>query len=777
MNAMTVPTETGGLAGPVDEPDAWSLDWSTARPSALGGAEVDAGVACTLFCLGNGRLGVRGAAGLRSDEVPGSYINGFYETAPIVYPEDAYGLARTAQAIQPVPESTGLALRLDGAALGEPDEVSRHLDMRGGTLNWRAEWRLPAGTLVVECQRFVGLARTGLTGSRWTLGWSGLPVAVELGLALAAPAPPEEATASTLDPRRTDTMAAPGIEVATRGDDVLVRLATRRSGLAAVALAGLDGPGATTQVVGEAAWQWVRLTLDATRRPSVTRYVAYAAGQATSTEELAADCGRTLAGAREAGWAGLLGEQRAWLDQFWADTDVAIAGPREDQVALRWNLFQVAQASAGVGERGVGAKGVTGSGYSGHYFWDSEIYVAPLLAHTRPEAARGLVAYRYATLDAARRRAAELTQDGACYPWRTITGEEASAYFLAGTAGYHINAAVAHAVAGYVAATGDEDFLADQGAEILIETARLWASLAHPSPADGQYHLHRVTGPDEYSAMVDDNVYTNVMARHNLRLAADACEALARRRPRERDDLARRLRLEPAEIDRWRAIADAMAVPYDEALGINPQDAAFLCLPPWDFAGTPRENYPLLLHYHPLVIYRHQVLKQADVVMALFLRPGDFPPEVRRRDFDFYEPLTTGDSTLSAIPQAIVAARVGRLDVAARHLRDALRVDLANTHRNTVDGVHIASASGVWSVVVYGFAGLREPEPGDPWDLAFDPVLPPGWDAVRFVLRWRGVRLRVGLTRSGDGVAADLTATGSALRVRVGGELRLVHPA
>ena len=366
---------------------------------------------------------------------------------------------------------------------------------------------------------------------------------------------------------------------------------------------------------------------------------------------------------------------------------------------MRWNLFQLAQASAQVGEQGIAAKGVTGGGYEGHYFWDTEMYVAPFLAYTRPEAARQLMRFRWRMLPTARSRAVALNSAGALYPWRTINGEEASAYYAAGTAQYHIDAAIAFALKRYVDASGDIAFLATDGAEMLVETARMWNDLGFYSArrngngngGTNTFHIHGVTGPDEYTAVVNDNLYTNVMARFNLRYAARVLELLEDSAPDAYAALARRVDLGDHEAPAWVRAAESMYLPYDEELGIHPQDADFLDLQSWDFDATPPDKYPLLLHFHPLVIYRHQVLKQADVVLAMSLRNDQFSPEVRKRNFDYYDPITTGDSSLSACVQAAAAAQIGYGDLAVQYFREAMFVDLADLHGNARDGVHVAS--------------------------------------------------------------------------------------
>src|SRR5665811_2561713 len=388
---------------------------------------------------------------------------------------------------------------------------------------------------------------------------------------------------------------------------------------------------------------------------SITKTVAYHTSRGVPPRELMDRCNRTLDRAAEQGAEEQFNDQRAWLDGFWERSDVEVEGQPEVQQALRWNLFQIAQASARAECAGIPAKGVTGSGYSGHYFWDTEIFVFPFLTYTTPHASRAALRFRYAMLSAARRRAEQLTQKGVLFPWRTINGEEASAYYAAGTAQYHIDADVAHALSQYVAATGDVDFLAREAIDILVETARLWADLGFWRRFDGHssFHIHGVTGPDEYTTVVNDNLFTNVMARANLRAAVRQLHDLERRDPVAYGNAVRRLSLSEDEIEEFSNAAEAMHIPYDEAFEIHPQDDAFLKKEVWDLPNTPIDKRPLLLHFHPLVIYRHQVLKQADVVLALYLLSSEFTPAQKRADFEYYDPLTTGDSTLSSVVQSI----------------------------------------------------------------------------------------------------------------------------
>ena len=327
---------------------------------------------------------------------------------------------------------------------------------------------------------------------------------------------------------------------------------------------------------------------------------------------------------------------------------------------------------------------------------------------------------------------------------------------------------MAYALERYVETSGDTEFLRNEGAEILVETARLWEDLGFYAPEDrstdrGRFHIHRVTGPDEYTTVVNDNLYTNVMARFNLRFAARTVREIRAEDAMAYERLARATGLADDEVDAWDRAADEMYLPFDAHLGIHPQDEAFLDLEPWDFAGTPAEQYPLLLNFHPLVIYRHQVLKQADVVLAMYLRGEHFDLDTKRRNFDYYDPITTGDSSLSACVQSIMAATVGRDDLAHRYLAESLTLDLVDSHGNTSDGVHVANAGGVWAAVVHGLAGVRTEGP----TIHIEPRPLPGWSSVSFSLRHRGSRLRVHIDADAtlvehlEGNDADLVIDGA----------------
>ena len=361
-------------------------------------------------------------------------------------------------------------------------------------------------------------------------------------------------------------------------------------------------------------------------------------------------------------------------------------------------------------------------------------------------------------LEKARQRAREVNQNGALFPWRTINGEEASAYYAAGTAQYHINADIIYALRKYVQVTGDEEFLHGPGVEMLIETSRLWVDIGFYSKRrGGRFCIQGVTGPDEYNTVVDNNAFTNLMARENLQYAAETVEWMKKQKKGRYRELVHELDLKDSEAEEWKKAADAMYIPYDEELGIHPQDDRFLNKKTWDFRNTPKEKYPLLLHYHPLVIYRHKVIKQADIVLAMFLLGDAFSPEEKKRNFDYYDPLTTGDSSLSVGIQCIVAHEIGYLRKAIEYALYAVLMDLADIGGNVSHGVHVASMGATWMVMTYGFAGMRDYG----GRISFNPKLHENHLRLRFPLIIRGCSLDVDINRecatytlkSGDSLA------------------------
>ena len=764
-------------------PDEWNLIEKRYMPALLEQGE-------TMFALGNGYLGMRGCF---EEGGPigqnGTFINGFYESWPIVYPEDAYGLATAGQTIVNVTDSKIIKLYVDDEPFwlphGNARNFDRRLNMKSGTLDRDILWETPAGKQVsIKSRRLVSFEHRHVAAIFYevTLLNAAAPVVLSSEIIANEPAPRR----ANYDPRQAKVFVEKVLNHRmsyAKEQRIVLCHATNKSGLT-VACA-IDHTLETTSRVtwntkytpdaGQAV-----ATIDAEPGCPITlmKYMVYHTSQTAPPEEMCARAERTLDRAVAAGFPALLSGQEQYMNDFWQRSDVKVitnparakASTTAVQQAIRFNLFHVLQASARAENTGVPAKGLTGAAYEGHYFWDSEIYVLPFLTYTAPRIAKNLLRFRHGMLDKARERARQLNQRGAMYPWRTINGEEASAYYAAGTAQYHINADIMYALKKYIQATDEEEFLFDEGVEMLVETARLWRSLGYYSPRKGeQFSIHSVTGPDEYNTVVDNNVYTNLMARENLLYAAETVERVKQRRPDLYTALVHKTRLEPSEVTEWKQAADRMYVPYDERLKINPQDDHFLEQEPWDFDRTPADKYPLLLYFHPLTIYRHQVIKQADLVLAMFLLGHEFAPDLKRRNFAFYDPLTTGDSSLSACIQSIMAAEVDEMDKALEYAKAATLMDLGDVAGNVKDGCHIAAMGGVWMVLVYGFAGMRDYN----GELCFWPSLPEVFHCVRFNLIFKGQTLEVDV---GHEVTHYTLKSGKGLTIRHEGQAIELSP-
>jgi len=745
-------------------------------------------------------------------------VNGVHETWPIHHAEYAYGFAEHGQTIVNAPDAKTIRIYVDDERLNLASsdivDVERTLDMRAGVLSRSLVWLTPSGKKVrVETRRMVSFAARHLATieMRITLLDADAELTVSSLLVNRQDLGRVDSSAVVagtriVDPRKSELMGERVLEAGPSLHDGLrsvLSFRVKNSGmtlgvgvehefdggrgeppLPPVGAPAARRPGEAAQQPGQ--WRsWSNAAADRVRyvfqgvaeqgrTVRLVKTVAYHSSTTATLSEMLDRCTHTLDKAADEPFEHRLWSQREFLDGFWARSDVRVDAEPGVQQAIRWNLFQLAQAAARADGRGIAAKGVTGSGYSGHYFWDSEIYMLPFLTYTTPLWARNALRFRERILPQARLRAVMLNEEGALFPWRTINGEEASAYYAAGTAAYHINADITYALARYVSATGDLDYLRSGACDIPIETARLWASLGfwgEDRAGERHFHIHGVTGPDEYTTVVNDNLFTNVMARFNLRFAAEIVRRLEAEEPEAFDELSARLRLQPHEVAAWELAADGMYVPFSEEMGVHPQDAHFLEREVWDLAATPPEQKPLLLHFHPLVIYRFQVLKQADVVLALLLASDEFSREQKRRDFEYYDALTTGDSTLSGVVQSIIASEVGYRELAYQYFDQVLHVDLDDLHRNSGDGAHVASAGGVWMTLVQGFAGMRDAGRR----LAFDPRLPDHWGSLAFSLAWRGRRITVTLERTR--ILFEMTEGGAPVTVSVRGVDVEVRPA
>jgi alpha,alpha-trehalose phosphorylase len=743
----------------------------------------------TIFAVANGFIGMRGTFEEgRPAHAPGTFVAGFHETWKIVHAEEACGLARTGQTIVNVPDATVIKLYVDDEPLFLPtarlSAYERVLDLRAGVLTRELTWATAGGKrVVVRSSRLVSLEHRHVAAIQYevVLPEDSAPVVVFSEVVNRQDAESGELPVDERsdDPRLATTLTERVLHEQCRSVDgmrLLLGYRTAHSGMTlGVGVEHVLETALSHRVQADATGDRSKVVVSAQASPGqplrLTKLITYQSSRAVPASELVERCGQTLDRVRTGGFASLEAGQRRALDHFWDRADVRIDAddePERVQQAVRWNLFQVAQATWRAEGSGVPAKGLTGQAYGGHYFWDTEIYVLPFLAYTQPRIARNLLRFRHSLLPKARARARELNHRGALFAWRTINGEEASAYYQAGTAQYHINADIAYAVRRFAQVAGDEDFLLEVGAEILVDTARMWEDLGFYDHR-GRFHIHGVTGPDEYTTVVNDNAYTNLMAKMNMSFAAWYVRELQDERPSEYRALAAETDLQEHEVEAWVRAADAMYVPFDHRRAINPQDASFLEREVWDLEATPPERFPLLLHYHPLVIYRHQVIKQADIVLAMFLVGDEFTLERKRANFDYYDALTTGDSSLSACVQCVIAAEIGDEERALEYFRYALLMDLADVAGNVSDGVHIAAAAGSWMAIVNGFAGVRDYD----GRLSLDPHLPRTWRSLEFSLRFRKRQLRI---RLGHDEECYTLEEGHGLTIRVRDDQHVLVP-
>jgi alpha,alpha-trehalose phosphorylase len=715
--------------------EPWSIPERELHPALLGQTE-------SIFALSNGHIGLRG--NLDEGEpsgAPGTFLNGFYEVRPLPYAESAYGNPEAGQTMINVTNGKLLRLLVDD----EPFDVrygklvrhERELDLREGVLRRLAEWASPAGqAVIVRSTRLVSFSQRAVAAILYEVEPVGRSARIVVQSELVAN---ETGPAEADDPRAAAALRAPLVGEQHRHGGLRASLVhrARQSGLRLAA--GMDhfveGPAGTV-TEAESEPDLARVTVSTELQPGeglrIVKLLAYGWSSTRSLASLRDQVDAALSGAKRTGWDGLRAAQREYLDDVWERADVELDGDPALQQAIRFALFHVVQAAARAERRAIPAKGLTGSGYDGHTFWDTEAYTLPVLTYVAPAAARDALCWRHATMDLAEARARELGLRGVTFPWRTIRGQECSGYWPAGTAAFHINGDIAEAVRRYIAASADEDFERGPGIELLTGTARLWRSLGHHDSA-GAFRIDHVTGPDEYTALVDNNVYTNLMAARNLAFAAE----VALRNPQR----AAELDIDQEEIASWRDAASAIAIPADSDLKVTPQSEGFTRYRTWNFESTPQDEYPLLLHFHNYVLYSSQVVKQADLVFALYLCGDRFDANQKARDFDYYERITVRDSSLSAAIQGVVAAEVGHLELAYDYLGETSFIDLRDLAFNTRDGIHLAALAGAWLAAVAGFGGLRDY--GEL--LSFAPRLPSRLTRLSFGLLYQGRRLRVGV--------------------------------
>ena len=703
----------------------------------------------SLFTVANGTIGLRGnmeeclPAEISTN---GTYVNGFYERSSIQYGEQAYGYADSTETMLNAADTKEFSVEAGRERFSllssRFSEYERSLDMRSGVLSRRLKWETEGGELLEMSSRrmasmeqpnlvLYGLEIEALRGSAAIRIRTGVNGDVQTG-------------EKTKDPRIAGTLGdgSYGVSSVRTLPDGTILLAQKTSRSEKMLICAVKvffyGKNETFQVETDeqSAFCLIPVTLPEGERVKLWKYAVYVFGDAEEAEALEARALTVLREAEAAGPAELLAQQEGFYERFWKRADISVLGDPQLTASMRFNVFQLLQSVGRDGKTSIAAKGLSGAGYGGHYFWESEAFILPVFLYTMPEIARELLVYRHSILDNARRQARLLGhKSGALFAWRSIDGQECSAYYPGGSAQYHINADVSLAVARYAEATGDGEFMASCGLEILLETARLWCDVGHFNPLrQGAFCIDCVTGPDEYTAVVNNNYYTNIMARENLKNAVKWGAWLRENNPAAYAALTEKIGFDEAEYDRFRAAAQAMYLPYDETLRIHKQDDSFLDKKPMDLSVVPPEQRPLLQHFHPLFIYRHQVLKQADLLQAAYNLPQYFDPEDLKRDYEYYERVTIHDSSLSVSIYSIMAAFNGNIEKAYQYFMQTVRTDLDDKQRNTKDGLHMANMAGAWLCIVHGLAGMRVLDS----QLSFSPICPDWWEGYAFSVTFAG---------------------------------------
>lgn len=669
--------------------------------------------------------------------MPGTYLNAFYDTYPISHPEKLRGFPETGERILSITDVQSVRIRVDGQHFqltdSSIDHYRRFLDMREGLSGREFIWKTRLGKqLEVQARRLASLSRPEVFAVEYRLSArQTMEVEIESG---------NLGNVSRLfdsnDPRTPSrsfhALEAVGSRVEDDAITINFRTKTTGNSLAIRVEQNLKVNG-----VSLAPDSYGRQNSYLTWKAKMDRNTTICLEKITffSDSIRHSNCEKYLQSLSEgfvdSNFKTLQDEQRAQLTEFWEDADIQIEGDEISQRGLRFSLFNLYQCAPRVPNAGIAAKGLSGEGYEGHYFWDTEIYMLPFFLYTQPQLAKNLLLFRYSTLSHARTNARRMGHSkGAAYPWRTITGRECSSHYPTGSAQYHINADIAYAIWRYWEASDDTAFIVRYGAELLFETARIWLEIGNLT-RDG-FHINTVTGPDEYTCLVNDNYYTNIMAKKNLETAVNAYMLMEAAHKSPLEKLKNSIELEEGEVSDWQLAAESMTLPYDRELDINPQDESFLRKPKWKLDDGTRDR-PLLLDYHPLTLSRFQICKQADTVLAYVLLDTNESDSTIRNSCEYYEKITTHDSSLSGAAFSILAGRLGDSDKAYRYFRELIVLDLENTHGNTGDGIHAANMGGGWLAAVWGFGGFLPKGPLP----SFSPRLPKRWKSMEFSILYR----------------------------------------
>jgi alpha,alpha-trehalose phosphorylase len=704
----------------------------------------------TIFTQSNGYMGVRGYteeanAGLKSFRE--GYLAGVFgqiDEAALKQVRVNYGWPMVAMIT--LPELFACEITLEGEPFtlskGTIDFFSRSLNMYNGVLTRHVAWVSPTGLRTrLLFERFLSAAEPHLGMQQITLmpeNWNGKAV---LKFELDGAYPTYFRCGDRALPHlREDLLQNPQVNMGASGEANLTVRVKGTGNTVSIASNVAGGPCVTSAPNSTMLRQEVTLALQKRESVSVLHTVAVVSSRdevkPSRVHEVADDIAREAA---RVGYHSSLAESEKVWRRRWAIADVTIDGPARDQAYLRFSSFSMLQmAPFHTDKISVPARAYAFNRYHGLYYWDSETFLLPYYLHTYPKVAKNLLRFRYRTLGGARRNARRLKSPGACFPWMTDSQEGTEqAPWSIGDYVWHQNADIAYAIDQYVQTTGDNEFMRDEGLEMLVETARFWMSRLEEDKA-GVVHLHNTVGPDELDKHGKDNGYTSLLARRHLQLAARWLQSMQAAEPRAAKALAEKLEIGAREVASWKNAADRMAAPKVPGKDFPLQDEFLLAKKPLDFTGITADEGFAKRH-------THRVVKQSDIILAMYLLQEDFTVEQMREAYDFYEPMTLHFSSLSYNTHSILATKIGRDQQAYDYFCKAAGLDLDDGRGTIDDGLHSAALGGTWQTLVYGFLGMRLVPKG----IVFEPRLPEAWKSVSLRIAYRGYRLNLTLTHDG----------------------------
>lgn len=721
-------------------------------------------VAESIFSLANEYMGVRGymEEGYSGDSLVGSYFNGIYEKKKqegshyVGITDTTEFMVNSVNWLDTVIEAEGERLDLGKSSI---HSFRRWLDMKTGLLTRYFVWQLSDGKeMEVTFERIISMDRVEDAAQRIIIKPLDFQGKIHLVMGLDGSGihvSAEKNFWKTLAIREEESFLSMEMET--------INTAQKVNSSMQVSGRGISLTGCCKEE------KKVQLLFEMDAAPGKICYAerkvcSFVCRNKEEEEHYQKQCAKSKQRLSEVSFKQILEENRAWWGRIWEHCDIEIKGDPENQQGVRFCIFQLFQTYHGaVKGSNIGAKGLTGEAYNGNAFWDTETYCLPFFLFNDLQGAKNLLYFRYQTLEEAKKRAKELDCAGAFYPIATISGKECCNLWQHASLQLQASTAVAYGIWFYEKMSGDMDFLASQGMEMLIEICRMLATRGDYSNDGSRFGYYGVMGPDEFQMMVNHNCYTNYMGRFTFRYTLECLEKLKKAEPKAYQTVAEKTEYQEEEGVSWERMASLMYIPYDEERMLYEQHEGFFNLPHIDVDKIPVTDFPLYSHWSYDHIYRNDMIKQPDVLMLMLLFNGSFTQEELKRNYEYYEPRCIHESSLSPSVHSILATQLGKADEAYEFFRFATRMDLDNYNRNSDEGIHTTSIAAAWMNIVYGFGGLRS----DGELLQINPVIPQKWQEYSFKLHYEEDVVKISVDTEHVRIS---TECGKALELMVYGE-------